>query len=156
MMIFSGFMDPDTVDTGVTFHIVQSWVTAEIIALYRSAGWWEDWYDPHGVPSLISGSFLFATGVDQHSGKAIAMGRILSDQVHTGYIQDLCVLDSYRGMGIGRSLLAFLVSKGKEAGLHSIQLIAEPGTQSFYEKSGFITHKSLIFLTRLPEDPHED
>lgn len=148
-------MEPDKFDTGVTFYIVQNWVTVEIIELYRSAGWWEEWYDPRGIPSLISGSFLFATGVD-HSGKAIAMGRILSDKVHTGYIQDLCVLDSYRGMGIGRSLLAFLVSKGKEAGLHAIQLIAEPGTQSFYEKSGFITHKGLIFLTRLPEEPHED
>lgn len=140
----------------VTFQIVQNWDPVEIIALYRSAGWWEDWYDPQGIPSLISGSFLFATGIDPRGGKAVAMGRILSDQVHTGYIQDLCVLDTYRGLGIGRSLLAFLVSRGKEAGLHSIQLIAEPGTQSFYEKSGFITHKSLIFLTRVPEEPYED
>ena len=140
----------------IQFKTVQEWNSQEIVRLYRSAGWWEERYDPAGISSLITGSFIFVVGVHQVTGEAIAMGRILSDGIRLGIIQDLCVLDSLRGKGIGKELLDFLIQEGKRAGLQSIHLVAEPGTRSFYEKSGFISDSDLIFLTKTPDETNEN
>lgn len=139
----------------IEFKIVHEWNSGEIVDLYRSAGWWEDYYDPEGIQSLISGSFIFMIGMSTRTGRAVAMGRILSDHVKTGYIQDLCVLSGLRGKRIGANLLEALVQAGERAGLSSLHLVAEPGTLSFYQKSGFISEKGLIFLTKTPGGLHE-
>jgi aralkylamine N-acetyltransferase len=134
----------------IEYKIVREWDSGEIVDLYRSAGWWEEYYDPDGIQSLISGSFIFMIGINSGTGRAVAMGRILSDHLNTGYIQDLCVLSGLRGMRIGTNLLGALVQAGQDAGLSSLHLVAEPNTRSFYEKSGFISEKGLIFLTKTP------
>jgi ribosomal protein S18 acetylase RimI-like enzyme len=130
----------------VIYQIIHSWNIDDIVDLYRYAGWWKDTYDPAEIPSLIKGSFIFAVGVDSDCGKAVAMGRILSDRVKVGYIQDLCVLPDMRGHHIGSGLLQFLIQSAKNCGLSSIHLIAEPDTSSFYEKSGFRSEKGMIFF----------
>ncbi|PKL60940.1 MAG: N-acetyltransferase [Methanomicrobiales archaeon HGW-Methanomicrobiales-4] len=139
----------------IEFKIVREWDCGEIVDLYRSAGWWEEYYDPNGIQLLISGSFIFMLGISTRTGKAVAMGRILSDRIKIGYIQDLCVLSELRGMRIGTNLLGALIQAGQSAGLSSLHLVAEPGTISFYEKSGFISEKGLIFLTKTPGGLHE-
>lgn len=139
----------------IAYQVVQEWDISDIIELYQSAGWWREHYDPTGIPPLIEGSFIFAVGIHTLTGKAVAMGRILSDHVSTGYIQDLCVLKEMRGMQIGTGLLNFLIQEGQKAGISSLRLIAEPDTRSFYEKSGFISNKELIFLTNTPDELHE-
>ncbi len=53
------------------------------------------------LPRLIRGSFLFAVAVDRKTGHAVGMGRVISDGVSDGYIQDLVVLPEYRKTGIG-------------------------------------------------------
>lgn len=139
----------------MSFKIIERWDSQDIIRLYRSAGWWEEWYDPAGIQPLITGSFIFVVGVHRETGVAVAMGRILSDKVEVGIIQDLCVLQDLRGQGLGKGLLEFLIKEGKRAGLSSIFLVAEPGTRSFYEKSGFISDNGMIFLTKNPDEMHE-
>ncbi len=139
----------------VRYQVVKGWNDDEIIALYRSAGWWRDYYDPSGIAPLIKGSFIFAVGIDTRTGRAVAMGRIISDGVSTGYIHDLCVLTEMRGMHVGAGILDFLIREAQAAGLSSVYLVAEPDTQSFYEKSGFISDKGLIFLTYNPDGQYE-
>ncbi|WP_319578118.1 GNAT family N-acetyltransferase [uncultured Methanospirillum sp.] len=139
----------------VTYQVVKGWNDDDIIALYRSAGWWRDYYDPSGIAPLIKGSFIFVVGIDSGTGRAVAMGRIISDGVGAGYIHDLCVLTEVRGMHIGAGILEFLVREAHAAGLSSLYLVAEPDTQSFYEKSGFISDNGLIFLTYNPDGQNE-
>ena len=140
----------------VRFKRVFSWDPDDIVALYRSAGWWEDRYDPGGIEPLIAGSQIFVVGISEKTGKAVAMGRILSDQVQTGYVHDLCVLDDFRGQGVGTSLLTYLIGEGRDAGIRSLFLVAEPDTSGFYKKSGFINQKGLIFLIMNTEGSNED
>lgn len=130
----------------IQFLIVQEWPSDEIVDLYRAAGWWKDEYDPSEIPRLMRGSYIFVVGIDRSSGKAVAMGRILSDNVKTGYIQDLCVHTDMRGQKIGKALLNYLVQSGMNAGLKYLFLIAEPDTNSFYERAGFIQIRSTTFL----------
>jgi GNAT superfamily N-acetyltransferase len=118
-------------------RIVREWDTASIRHLYRMGGWWKEEWDHEGLRPLISGSLVFAVGIDQETGATIAMGRVISDGASDAYIQDVIVLREYRGHGIGQRLIATLVMACESRGISWIGLIAEPGTENFYIPSGF-------------------
>ena len=121
----------------IAIRLVHTWNEVEIANLYRAGGWWKDEYDPKELPRLIQGSFLFAVAVNLQTGQAIGMGRVISDGVSDGYIQDLVVLPKYRKTGIGARIVSTLVKKCIESGISWIGLIAEPDTEKFYLPFGF-------------------
>jgi len=121
----------------VEFETVTSAPTEEIVELYKSAGWWQESPEARAViPSMIRGSlcFMVARALD---GRIIGMGRVISDGWSDAYIQDVTVLRPYRGRGIGRELIRRLIQFCIERKIGWIGLIAEPGTQKFYESLGF-------------------
>jgi len=125
------------VESDVVIRLVDGWDEDEIMHLYRAGGWWKDEYDLKTIPSLIRGSFAFAVAIDQRSGHAIGMGRVLSDGVSDAYIQDLVVLPDFRKKGLGREIALALIRQCAGAGISWISLIAEPGTELFYRPLGF-------------------
>ncbi len=126
-----------TVGNNITIRLVQSWDEVEIADLYRAGGWWKEEYCLKDLPRLIRGSFLFAVAVDSKTGRAIGMGRVISDGVSDGYIQDLVIFPEYRKTGIGTQIVSTLVKKCLEQGVLWIGLIAEPATEKFYLPFGF-------------------
>lgn len=122
---------------GIIVRLVDTWDADEIVSLYRAGGWWKEEYDPASIPGLIRGSFAFAVAVDRTTGRAIGMGRVISDSVSDGYIQDLVVLPAFRNQGIGREIVDMLVTTCRNAGIIWIGLIAEPDTEKFYSPLGF-------------------
>ena len=125
-------------ETGVVVKAVTSWNTDEILALYRSAGWWHDGEDdPSQIPGIIRGSLVFIVAVNRKSGKAVGMGRAISDGVSDAYIQDLVVLPGDRGRGIGKAILLCILEACRERGIGWIALIAEGGSGDFYRGLGF-------------------
>jgi GNAT superfamily N-acetyltransferase len=116
---------------------ITSWPEEEIVRLYKVGGWWKDAYDKAGIPGLISGSFVFVVAVDQKTKETIGMGRVLSDGVSDAYIQDLVVIPSYRGSGLGKKIVQTLIDICVSKGIHWIGLIAEPGSSQFYTSLGF-------------------
>jgi GNAT superfamily N-acetyltransferase len=126
-----------TVGDDIAIQLVYDWDQVEIANLYRAGGWWKEEYDQKELPRLIRGSFLFAVAVDRKTGHAVGMGRVISDGVSDGYIQDLVVLPEYRKTGIGAQIVATLVKKCLEQGISWIGLIAEPDTEKFYLPFGF-------------------
>jgi len=121
----------------IEVKIVSAWKEDDIVELYKTGGWWKDSYDPAEIPALIRGSFAFAVAVDQTSGKAIGMGRVLSDRVSDAYIQDLIVFPQYRRHHVGTKLVRALLDHCQSKGVTWIALIAEPGTDMFYQTLGF-------------------
>lgn len=137
-----------TLGDNTSVQLVHSWDNLEIADLYRAGGWWKEEYNPDELPRLVQGSFLFAVAVDEKTGRAIGMGRIISDGVSDGYIQDLVVLPEFRRTGIGSEIVSTLVKKCVELGIIWIGLIAEPDTEKFYLPLGFHPmngHTPLIF-----------
>jgi ribosomal protein S18 acetylase RimI-like enzyme len=137
-----------TVGDDIAIQLVNSWDDVEISNLYRAGGWWKEEYDQRELHRLIRGSFLFAVAVDGKTGQAVGMGRVISDGVSDGYIQDLVVLPEYRKAGIGTQIVSTLVKKCVERGISWIGLIAEPDTEKFYLPFGFHPmegHVPLIF-----------
>jgi len=122
------------------------------VDLYRAGGWWKEEYNSAEIPRLIRGSFLFAVAVDKESGRAVGMGRAISDGVSDAYIQDLVVLPQFRKRGIGVQLASALVQKCRNAGVLWICLVAEPGTERFYTPLGFLRMEGHIPLL-LRSDP---
>jgi ribosomal protein S18 acetylase RimI-like enzyme len=132
----------------IRIALVRSWDAEEIIALYRAGGWWRDEYDPAEIPALISGSFAFVVAADSKSGRAVGMGRALSDGVSDAYIQDLVVLPECRGKDLGTAIVSTLIARCREAGISWIALIAEPDSEEFYRPLGFARmegHVPLIY-----------
>jgi GNAT superfamily N-acetyltransferase len=127
-------------DNGIKVHIlsVTSWRTEEIHALYRSGGWWQAHHLTPDIPRIMEGSYAFVVAVDAASGKAIGMGRVLSDGISDAYIQDLIVFEEYRRMGIGRKILQRLIDICATARIDWIGLVAEAGTAEFYADMGFV------------------
>lgn len=128
----------------VEVKFVDTWSDDEIVELYKAGGWWKDSYDPSGIKSLIKGSFAFAVAIDKDSKKAIGMGRLISDGVSDAYIQDLVILPSYRGEGVGKQLAKALLDYCLSKGIRWVGLIAEPEQDGFYSSLGFKTMKNHV------------
>ena len=72
------------------------------------------------------------------------MGRIISDGVSDAYLQDIVILPGYRGKGIGKKLIKFLLDHCLSKGILWVGLIAEPNQDDFYSSVGFKTMKNYI------------
>jgi ribosomal protein S18 acetylase RimI-like enzyme len=122
----------------ITFEVVSEAPVEDIIKLYRAGGWWRELPEwAASVPGIISGSFCFII-VRNSEKKIIGMGRVISDGVSDAYIQDVILYEEYRGLGLGQELVRRLVSYCHEHGVWWVGLIAEPGTQGFYESLDFV------------------
>jgi len=121
----------------ITYEFVSAAPVEAIVELYRSAGWWrENEASRAAIPAMIRGSFCFLVAKSPERD-IVGMGRVLSDGASDAYIQDVAVLERFRQRGIGREIVRRLAERCREARIGWIGLVAEPGTQEFYEPLGF-------------------
>jgi ribosomal protein S18 acetylase RimI-like enzyme len=75
--------------------------------------------------------------------KQIIGDSVLTD-IKTLYIDDICVDEDCRGMGVGRSLYNHVISYAREYGFYNVTLnvwSCNPGAQKFYENLGLKPQK---------------
>ncbi len=130
--------------TDISVRIVKEWDLQALVELYEAGGWWSRGLDPSHITGILRSSFAFAVAVHDPTGRTIGMGRAISDGVSDAFIQDLVILPEFRGMGAGgkivRAILRFCISHH----ITWIALIAEPGTEDFYERFGFSPMKDHV------------
>ncbi|HOD53612.1 MAG TPA: GNAT family N-acetyltransferase [Candidatus Cloacimonadota bacterium] len=122
----------------IEYVIVKEADRNQLIMLYKDAGWWSpenDEVDPAFVDKIIIGSFCFVIAVQEK--QIVGMGRCISDGVSDAYIQDVVVLQSLRGKGIGKGIINKMIDFLTDKGLTWIGLISEPGAEHFYESLNF-------------------
>jgi aralkylamine N-acetyltransferase len=109
----------------------------QIVTLYREEGWWDvdEGDDPRLVLRLISGSHCFLVVFEGE--RIVGMARAISDRISDAYIQDVKVLSSRRGQGIGKRMIETIIERLHADGLRWIGLIAERDSFRFYAKLGF-------------------
>lgn len=121
----------------IVYEFVATAPVESIVELYRAGGWWSETAASRAaIPGMIQGSFCFLVA-REIAGKIVGMGRVLSDGASDAYIQDVAVLETHRDLGIGREIVRRLTERCLEARIGWIGLVAEPGTQAFYEPLGF-------------------
>ena len=65
------------------------------------------------------------------------MGRAISDGVCDSYIQDVMVLEKFRGIGVGTLIMNELIKYLRNRNINWISLISEPKAVRFYQNFGF-------------------
>ncbi|MCX5786303.1 MAG: GNAT family N-acetyltransferase [Elusimicrobia bacterium] len=123
---------------GLTFRFIRKADAATlncIITLYRAQGWWGRRDRPELLSRIINGSHCFVLA--QRKGRAIGMGRAISDGVSDAYIQDVMVLKSERGTGAGSAIVKAIQKRLKTDGIKWIGLIAQDNSSPFYSRLGF-------------------
>ena len=139
----------------VEYEAVETAPFEEIVELYKSAGWWRDAPDTDKeartvISAMIRGSLRFMVA-RLPEGRIIGMARVISDGYSDAYIQDVVVLPSYRKQGIGRELIYRLTEFCVERKISWIGLVAEPGTQKFYEDLGYeplVGYQPMLYFRR--------
>ena len=128
----------------IEIKMIRKAVRANIIVLYKEAGWWKPEYskDSSFIDSIVKNTYCFAGAF--HKNKMIGMGRGISDGCSDAYVQDVVVLKKYRGHGIGAAIIGKIVNHLQSNGIDWIALVAEPGSEKFYRKLGFRTMKKNI------------
>jgi GNAT superfamily N-acetyltransferase len=105
---------------------------AELSELYRVA--------PLGIkpPDALKTVFtnsLFKCFVRTEE-RLVAAGRALADGLDCAYLADVAVHPDHQGRGLGRRLISRLVELA--SGHKKIILYANPGTEGFYHRLGFL------------------
>lgn len=119
---------------------------AELSDLYRIAPLGEK--SPDALATVFTNS-MFACFV--YAGGALAgAGRALADGLDCAYIADVAVHPDHQGRGLGQAIIGRLVDRA--GGHKKIILYANPGTESFYGKLGFLPMNTAMAIWHDPAE----
>ena len=100
--------------------------------LRESVGWHN--FSKEQTERALANSLYTVTAFNEN--QAVGMGRLIGDGMYF-MIADLVVHPDFQKKGIGGAIMDLLIGYVCREGRSSIQLIAEPGKEAFYEKRGF-------------------
>ncbi len=95
---------------------------------------------PEEEVDAVDWSCLHAIALDEN-GCAIGCGRLIDEQSNNqrvARIGRMAVHADWRGAGVGRAILEFLVAESRQRGYGVATLSAQEHAVSFYAKSGFL------------------
>ena len=95
-------------------------------------------------PELIANALANSLAVVSIWDKTTIVGfaRATGDMVFNATVWDMVVRPDYQGRGIGRLVMLELLKDLDEFGIPLITLYADPGTDGFYKKFGFLADPS--------------
>ena len=117
----------------------------ELSALYRVAPLGDK--PPDGLRTVFTNSmfvrFVYA------GGRLVGAGRALADGLDCAYIADVAVHPDHQGGGLGQALIRGLMDAA--AGHRKIILYANPGTEGFYRRLGFLSMNTAMAVWSDPD-----
>ena len=126
-------------DTGksglLRYSITKDLPRADVLALYRAAGWFGMSDPAPELDAMIANSFAVSAAFDP-AGRLVGMARALSDGVSDAYILDVVVDPANRSRGIGREIVKRLADHLASCGVDWIVCVGVPGTEAFYRAAG--------------------
>ena len=133
-------------------------VTTDLLAIDHRAVWqWlhDDSYWAAGRPwavheRAVAGSRCFAILADD--GSTAAFARIVTDGATFGWLADVVVLPEHRGQGLGKAIVAAVVS---DPDLHEMRrmVLGTRDAHGLYEQYGFERDDRGRFMERLGAGP---
>lgn len=104
----------------------------------QSVGW--SWREPELIRKALKNSVAVISV--WHNGSMVGFARATGDQVFNATIWDMAVRPSYQGQGIGRLVMFEILRHLEDDGIPLVTLYADPGTDGFYRKFGFLSDPS--------------
>lgn len=112
---------------------------------------WEAWYETYAdsdkeiilgiVDDVNLGELVVCTASLLYEEKAF------HNMSKAAHLEDVVVLEKYRGLGIGKALVNHLISVAKETGCYKILLSCKEENMLFYSKLGFVQHENSMRLS---------
>jgi len=116
----------------------------ELSRLYRIAPLGDK---PPQALATVFGNSTFMCFV--HAGGVLAgAGRVLADGLDCAYLADVAVHPDHQGRGLGTAIIRQLVAFSREH--KKIILYANPGTEDFYGKLGFLRMNTAMAIWQNP------
>ena len=116
----------------------------ELSRLYRIAPLGDK---PPQTLATVFGNSMFMCFV-YLGGVLVGAGRVLADGLDCAYIADVAVHPDHQGRGLGRAIIRQLVALSQ--GHKKIILYANPGTEGFYGKLGFLRMNTAMAIWHDP------
>lgn len=129
---------------GIDIKFVKEAPTADVVRLYKEAGWWDDSFDESFIPEAIRNSYCFVGAFA--GGRLVGMARSFSDGVSDAYILDIAVLKEFRGRGVARRMVSAMVSHLESLGVDWITGIGAPEAMDFYRRIGISAMEGFVPL----------
>ncbi len=111
-----------------------------VIHNFLSHSYWSENIPFETMQKSIEGSMCF--GVYDNGNQALPVGRqigfarMVTDNATFGYLADVFIIEEYRGMGLSKWLMEFILSHPDLQGLRRI-LLATRDAHSLYKQFGF-------------------
>lgn len=116
----------------------------ELSTLYRVAPLGEK--GPRALQTVFANSMFVCFAYAD--GDLAGAGRVLADGVDCAYIADVAVHPEHQGRGLGSEIIRRLVDLSREH--KKIILYANPGTEDFYRRLGFLRMKTAMAIWHDP------
>lgn len=98
--------------------------------------YWNEGVAPARIERAMARSTLLV-GARDADGRVIATARALSDGARYAWVGDVCVARDWRGCGVGRAVVAFLLDHPDVRDSHRVAL-ATRDAQRLYASFGFV------------------
>ena len=125
-------------------HDVAAVDLEELSLLYRIAPLGDK--PPQALATVFSNSMF--TCFAYANGALAGAGRVLADGLDCAYIADVAVHPDHQGHGLGTAIIRQLVTLSE--GHKKIILYANPGTEPFYARLGFLRMNTAMAIWRDP------
>ena len=117
----------------------------ELSELYRIAPLGDK---PPEALATVFGNSMFACFA-YHDGVLVAVGRVLADGLDCAYIADVAVHPDHQGTGLGQAVIRGLLDAA--SGHRKVILYANPGTEGFYRRLGFLAMNTAMAVWSDPD-----
>jgi GNAT superfamily N-acetyltransferase len=114
--------------------------------LYKQ-GWWSHQRTSKDIQKMLTHSDLIIGLVDDETQKLIGFTRVLTDYTYRALIWDVLVESSYQNQGLGKKLMAEILTHPDLQEVEVFLLMCLPEMVSFYEKLGFHRSESVKLMS---------
>ena len=130
------------------WEIISNLTAAQIedLCVMYEQEWWSKGRQKTDVTKMLENSDVIIALCHARSKVLVAFARIITDYVYRGFILDVIVQSSYRGQGLGKSLIEVIVNHPHLKEVETLILFCQPEMVEFYQKWGFIEAKADISL----------
>lgn len=110
----------------------------QLMRLYQDVDWWPT-RTKDGIRKLLAHGVALGAWEDK---QLVGFCRAVSDGVYRAYVEDVVVLETHRGQGIGRQLMDKMMKE--LSGIEVVSLFCSAKLTDYYEDSGFWPTRQVV------------